>query len=671
MVDSLNTSLVADIIFSLLYCVFAVVVLNFGDVDGVVNEDSKPHFTIYNHGSLSISGTLVCSLVPLFLLRIALDIAQISDRNKNPYTEEAKEKVKSLLNAQNGKKASQDETRSLLNNKQYEAEKAYKATIANTVHVSDDGVEPKPYKYEGHSWRIQLTSVSFILVGLLFGIVSTYKDINDDPAKYDMTSSQVRDLFKKSILYPTTFTDRCEKISRRNPGDSSTALVEYDIKDGLYVWNADTLTEIRQRNEEGDTKSSCWREIVQVNITSDCAESKTPKATSADGTGFKECVVPPVSYNTQNTQPWYPTTQADLDKYSPRYPLPKSLEEAKGFGKSCAKSQTCVAVAPNTELDLFRLGDATVAQPALEARRTALTGKSVCVKNSDFADQADATNIYSCDADDIILIDDRLANGWSSGGKNTLYGKEYTPWHGAKDANSLGGFRLNYTRFYDFDQDDSRKLDIDQDYTLTLFIFFTVLVFRILDLALSFEFPMGMCQCRRNSADADAVGQGAPTYHLGLQPSAKTGIIFFFLIITVGCLIHGHLQVTNHNWIDSIIEGEEKGWDPSRVPNAHEHYNGYAWENILAASFVGLHLFLAFIAVLKTGDRGVIKFKGQEYDLTLISQHPTARQFIVTAALGLISVNIGRLVVYGSEITFLAAALVSYFVVDCIGANFL
>lgn len=716
--EQIKSVIYADIFFSFLYVIFAGIVLNFEDVDNIFSDENySTHFSIFNHGSLSASGTLICSLVPLFLLRIALDFTQIRLRGKNPIDPRHGERATDLRNKNSDevypeKSKSNEQFRSLDEIK-FEHVKQHLLEVAKV-----DGKNiyvPKAYVWTGHQWRLQLTSVAFILLGLLLGIVATYKEIADEPSKFNLTDSDVKGVFKQSILYSSDFTDHCKEVDVADHTQGSGTVRITDIENkGALVYNIEDLDLLTRKN---DDKKSCHRAIVSRNITQKCIKTD-PGIPANDGTGFKECTVPPDSVYPQAATGCFGSGQVcDADKGT-SYPIPTSLTVAKNYANGCIEGQRCTLVTAKTgdagygvdgdkddhcfdtngDLDQGKSTDARCQNnldelffktgTAAETRRTALVGKTVCLKgyyidklaNGGKGDRIGLT--LPCKEGEPVPIHGNLAMESPLAGTGNypgkLYGKNFVKEGlpvGNADTEILnwGSYNLNYTDFYDTDneEDEKRKVNIDQDLTLSILMFFIILVFRVFDILLSYEFVDGVCKCgpRGEAVDENENPKGGPQYEKGIPKGSKNGIVFFFLIVTLGSLIHGHLQVTNHNWLLSIGEGEERGWDPERITNAREHYNGYAWENILAASFVGFHLFLALISVFAP-DR-TTEFMGSEYSLVTVSQHPILRVIVTSIIIGFVAVNVGRLMVFGSEITFLAAALASYFIVDVIGANHL
>lgn len=213
--------------------------------------------------------------------------------------------------------------------------------------------------------------------------------------------------------------------------------------------------------------------------------------------------------------------------------------------------------------------------------------------------------------------------------------------------------------------DDKREMDWALDTTLAQLVFFVVLAFRGLDLIIDFEFS-GCLQSQRNSYLNEGSDGIAPKLLDGIGNGSRIAIVIVFLVITLGTLIHGRYQIINENIFIAY-----EGWDPARAQGKPEtialHFNGdtFSGLNWAVIILVGCHLLLAILAsqAQPAAQNGL--------EIFLITQKPFVRSFIATVILALLSVNVGQMAVFNHEITFLTCALVSYYIVDSVGANFL
>lgn len=666
MQDQNKTFLFVDGFFCILYCIFAAIVINFGDANAVVDGEAKSHFTIYNHGSMSAGGTLVISLVPFILLRAAIDFWEVSER-ANDYTKnvrdalvkaldvDSKERsvesqpLTSVVKTGSGKKSSAEEQMTIA---------SIKKDIVGTYNAGN-GIEEaynKPNRNEQNIWRNQITGIAIILCGLLLGVVTTYKHIADSPhefglclgddgvTKLDVTSQKCKDdikaLFKSSIIFHEDF--------KQCPAGGAARWEGEDFEDYVSLGLTHRLT-----NSETHTPwERCYQGLKQENKTQSCDLLSKPgnKKMKADQTAI---IADPILVE---CQPIVWSRNADAGKTLRKQSYmgtdrPVAVNYHPKMTERCTVNQECAKIIDandGTETQLNRL--VTGAEVAGSAEETLARAK-----REDIAARA---NPYVCL--------DRIG----APGTNPTDGTQCIAGANLHLYNPTGSeaYLFNVSRPYGSDdEDDKREMDWALDTTLAQLVFFVVLAFRGLDLIIDFEFS-GCLQSQRNAYLNDDGTDNiiAPRLKDGIGAGSRIGIIIVFLVITLGTLIHGRYQIINENIFIAY-----EGWDPTRAVGKPEtialHFNGdtFSGLNWAVIILVGCHLLLAVLAAYAdTANKSGL-------EIFLITQKPFVRSFIATVILSLLSVNVGQMAVFNHEITFLACALVAYYIVDSVGANFL
>lgn len=666
MQDQNKTFLFVDGFFCILYCIFAAIVINFGDANAVVDGEAKSHFTIYNHGSMSAGGTLVISLVPFILLRAAIDFWEVSER-ANDYVKNVRDALVQALDIDSKEKSVERQPlKSVVTTGQNKSaspsEQLTIATIKKDIvgtYNAGNGIEEaynKPNRNEQNIWRNQITGIAIILCGLLLGVVTTYKHIADSPhefglcldddgvTKLDVTSQKCKDdikaLFKSSIIFHEDF--------KQCPAGGAARWEGENFEDYVSLGLTHRLT-----NDETHTPwERCYQGLVQKNKTQTCDLLSKPanKKMKEDQSGveadpvLKECQPIVWSKNAQKVlqkQTYMGTERPVAVNYHPK------MTERCDVGQDCVEIK--VDGADATPLSRFVTangvdpinGDATLTAVAT-AKRAEIAGRSnpyVCLPR--LPTETAATDGTQC----------------IKGANLHLY-----------NPTGSEAYLFNVSQPYGVDSDDDkREMDWALDTTLAQLVFFVVLVFRGLDLIIDFEFS-GCLQSQRNAYLNDDGSSNilAPRLKDGIGAGSRIAIIIVFLVITLGTLIHGRYQIINENIFIAY-----EGWDPARAQGKPEtialHFNGdtFSGLNWAVIILVGCHLLLAVLAAYAdTANRSGL-------EIFLITQKPFVRSFIATVILSLLSVNVGQMAVFNHEITFLACALVAYYIVDSVGANFL
>lgn len=662
-----RTFLFVDGFFCILYCIFAAIVINFGDANAVVDGEAKSHFTIYNHGSMSAGGTLVIALVPFILLRAAIDFWEVSERG-NDYTKNVRDALVQALDVDSKERSveSQPLKSVVTTGSNKSASASEQLTIASVkkdivgTYDAGNGIEEaynKPNRNEQNIWRNQITGIAIILCGLLLGVVTTYKHIaesphefglclGDDGTKLDETSQKCKDdikaLFKSSIIFHEDF--------KQCPAGGAARWEGENFEDYVSLGLTHRLT-----NDETHTPwENCYQGLKQENKTQTCELLSKPgnKKMNSDQDAI---VADPIlvacqpivwSYNTDAdgniVQP--PTLKTQMYMKKER---PVAVNYHPKMTERCDVNQECtkiVAAAGATQTPVDRLVTGAVAASGSAEETLAIA------KREEIAGRA---NPYICLA---------RAGPAATDGTQCI-----------KDANlhlynptGSEAYLFNVSRPYG-KNDDKREMDWALDTTLAQLVFFVVLAFRGLDLIIDFEFS-GCLQSQRNAYLNDDGSSNiiAPRLKEGIGSGSRIGIIIVFLIITLGTLIHGRYQIINENIFIAY-----EGWDPARAVGKHEtialHFNGdtFSGLNWAVIILVGGHLLFAVLAAYAdTANKSGL-------EIFLITQKPFIRSFIATVILSLLSVNVGQMAVFNHEITFLACALVAYYIVDSIGANFL
>ncbi len=667
MQDQNKTFLFVDGFFCILYCIFAAIVINFGDANAVVDGEAKSHFTIYNHGSMSAGGTLVISLVPFILLRAAIDFWEVSER-ANDYTKNVREALVQALDVDSKERSVERQPlKSVVttgSNKSISASEqltiaSVKKDIVGTYNAGN-GIEEaynKPNRNEQNIWRNQITGIAIILCGLLLGVVTTYKHIADSPhefglclgddgvTKLDVTSQKCKDdikaLFKSSIIFHEDF--------KQCPAGGAARWEGENFEDYVSLGLTHRLT-----NDETHTPwERCYKGLKQENKTQSCDLLSKPanKKMKADQSGVEadpvlvECQ--PIVWSRNADADGNPTTLKKQTYMGTERPVavnyhPKMTERCD-VGQECTE---IVAKAGATQTPVDRLVTGAVAGSGSADETLAIAKR---------AEIAGRSNPYICLA---------RAGAAATDGTQCVAGANlhlYNP-------TGSEAYLFNVSRPYgEDDEDDKREMDWALDTTLAQLVFFVVLAFRGLDLIIDFEFS-GCLQSQRNAYLNDDGSSNilAPRLKDGIGAGSRIGIIIVFLVITLGTLIHGRYQIINENIFIAY-----EGWDPARAQGKPEtialHFNGdtFSGLNWAVIILVGCHLLLAVLAAYAdTANRSGL-------EIFLITQKPFVRSFIATVILSLLSVNVGQMAVFNHEITFLACALVAYYIVDSVGANFL
>tara|TARA_E500000178_G_scaffold287503_1_gene289729 strand:- start:1458 stop:3452 length:1995 start_codon:yes stop_codon:yes gene_type:complete len=659
-----RTFLFLDGFFCILYCIFAAIVINFGDANAVVDGEAKSHFTIYNHGSMSAGGTLVIALVPFILLRAAIDFWEISER-AGGYAPELKKALKKALEIDSKIKTVENQPYTSVQETEPgedlkgKAKSVFDALKDDLIGTYDTGtaVEAynKPNRNEQNIWRNQITGIAIILCGLLLGVVTTYKHIAESPHEFGLcladdgtkedTNSQnckddIKALFKSSIIFHEDF--------KQCPAGGAARWEGENFEDYVSLGLTHRLT-----NDETHTPwENCYQGLKQENKTQTCKLLSKPgnKKMKADQSGVEadpilvECQPIVWSRNADNTL--YLQKYMEADRPVARNYHPKMVER-------CDVNQECVeivAAAGATQTPLTRL--VTGADVAASAEETLATAKREEISAKD--------NPYIClPRPGAIAVAPAVST-------NPTDGTQCIP--GAHlylfNPETKYAHLFNVSRPYG-KNDDKREMDWALDTTLAQLVFFVVLAFRGLDLIIDFEFS-GCLQSQRNSYLNEGSDGIAPKLLDGIGNGSRIAIVIVFLVITLGTLIHGRYQIINENIFIAY-----EGWDPARAQGKPEtialHFNGdtFSGLNWAVIILVGCHLLLAILAsqAQPAAQNGL--------EIFLITQKPFVRSFIATVILALLSVNVGQMAVFNHEITFLTCALVSYYIVDSVGANFL
>ena len=673
--------LVVDTIVCVAYCIFAAVVINFGDANAVVDNEAKSHFTVYNHGSLSATGTLVIAVVPLVLLRAAINIWELVERGQNKYQPNVEEAlvrqlqlkdqvdnvenqpglsvVKSMSKQELKLSPVEDETVKRL---KHELVSSYKEGYINASDITES--YNKPNRNEQNIWRNQIAAIVLILTGVILGTIKTYRHIADDPhafglcmdddgvTKLDVKSQKCKDdikaLFKSSILFHNSF--------KNCPAGGA------DRWEGV-TWGDYEALGLNHRLTDSQTHTpweKCYQGIVQKNKTQSCDLESKPgnQKMKEDQSGLepdpKLVACNPIFWKMKDggllKQPY--------NWFEKNIQFPVAINFHPKMNERCSVDQECVLI----EVPSGANQGTPLARLVTKTGEGALTPELTNLATAKREEIASKSNPYVCLP--------RLAatqapapfpTGTGCVQKANLY--LYNPVSDTSEA-----FLFNVSQPFGVDdKDDKREMDIALDEALAWCLLVVVAVFRGADLIIDFEFDSCLTSQRNAYLNQEKKKNlVAPRLHEGIGNGSRISIIIVFLIVTLGTVIHARYQIINEN-----IFIPYEGWDPSRAVGKPEtislHFNGdvFSGFNLTVVILVGCHLFLAVLAALADNamNSGV--------EIFLITQKPLIRSFIATVVLGMLSINVGQMAVFNHEITFLVCALLSYYIVDTVGANFL